>query len=166
MQFLCCAECSSIRFLVGVFLLYVCLSISLMFLFGVFVCLFPMFFYTFIILVQFVTIGGQHWLASAPLAACHILYCTTYILAIKCVCVCVYVYVCAAVYEVFAVDHQPLSATNLPLPLSDVSVISSRGQILSSPFVTHIYHSQTYQPLRTKLLPPSKCKRDVQFHWQ
>jgi len=43
--------------LVGVFLLYVCLSH--MFLFGVFVC-FPVFSYTFIILVQFVAIGGQH----------------------------------------------------------------------------------------------------------
>jgi len=44
--------------LVGVFLLYVCLSVSLMFLFGVFVCF--LCFYTFIILVQFVIIGGQH----------------------------------------------------------------------------------------------------------
>ena len=29
-------------------------------------------FYTFIISVEFVAIGGQHWWASAPLAACHI----------------------------------------------------------------------------------------------
>ena len=51
-----------------VMFLFVCLSVSYVF-------------YAFIILVHFVTIGGQHWWVSAPLAACHIViivfyYCT------------------------------------------------------------------------------------------
>jgi len=53
-----------------------------------------MVFNTFTISVELVTIGGQHWWASAPLAVCHIhrYYCIAlpYILAINNVCVCVY----------------------------------------------------------------------------
>jgi len=58
------------------FFLNVCLSVSLMFLFGV-VCLYPMVFYTLIISVELVTIGSQHWWTSASLAACQIVITTS-----------------------------------------------------------------------------------------
>jgi len=125
--------------LVGVFLLYVCLSVSLMFLFGVlfvsYVPNIPMkftgymawillckhckfgekicynsgdiefflgdYFFgapcTFIMSVELVTIGGQHWWASAPLAACQIVIIVLYYLysgykLCVCVCVCVTIF--------------------------------------------------------------------------
>jgi len=58
--------------------LYFCLAYSL------FVCFFYIFLYTFIILFELVTIGGQHWWASAPLAACHIFIIFCIVLFIFC----------------------------------------------------------------------------------
>ena len=53
-------ECGlTVMILAGVFLLNVCLSVSRVFVWCI-VCLFSMVFSTFIISVQFVTIGGQH----------------------------------------------------------------------------------------------------------